>query len=239
MQSPTINTPVSKDLDLSSYSAQMLGKFSANIVLLALAEKMSTGGAELAGAQDAYEKAVKDILPARVDVKYANFTSDRRVRLSQQRAEIADGKRGGRIATMVLPKGSAAITKLLGPTQVEAMIDLEGRLAAAAPFWPEAQVEQTEIAAYRQQYQDALTNRTIAGQKARDARAVRNAAKEKFLLTYAEVMSRVAAEFPRDKTMQALFFDEVRTKSAFAIADGSAEDEASGDESPEAENDLD
>ncbi|MDC3953177.1 hypothetical protein [Polyangium jinanense] len=226
MQSPTRDTPVSKCSELARYSARMLGKFSANAVLVGLAEKMTCGEAELIAAQVVYEEAVKAILPARVDVKYENHVSDRRVRISLQKAEIADGRSGGRIAGMVFPEGSGVITRLLGESQVQAMIDLEGRLAAAAPFWPEAEAERLVIAAHRQQYQVALASRKVAAQKARDARAARDAAKEKFLLVYTEVMSRLVAEFPRDRVTQDLFFDEVRTRSALAAADTGAGDEA-------------
>jgi hypothetical protein len=219
MQSPTRNTPVWKCSELARYSARMLGKFGLNVVLLGLAEKMTTGEANLTATQDAYEEAVKAILPARVDVKYEDHVSDRRVRVTQQKAEIADGRRGGRIAGMVFPGGSDAITRLVGESQVESMIDLEGRLAAAASLWPEAQAEKDAIGAHRQQYQAALESRTIAGQKAREAKAARDAAKETFLLMYAEVMSRLEAEFPRDKITQDLFFDEVRTRSAVAATD--------------------
>lgn len=41
---------------------------------------------------------------------------------------------------------------------------------------------------------------------------------------------RITAEFPRDTSMQDLFFDEVRTKSALAEADDHDDIEAGGDE---------
>ncbi len=227
MQSPTKITRVSKCLDLASYSACMLGKFTSHPALLGLDVKMAEGAAELAAAQETYEKAIKAILPTRVDVKYENHVSDRRIRLTQQKVEIADGKRGGRLAGLVFPEGSAAITKRLGASQVEAMIDLEGRLVSTESLWSDAQAERLDVAKHRQQYQAALESRHIAGQKAQDLRAIRNAAKDKFLVMYAEVMSRVEAEFPRDKGTQELFFDEVRTRSALAIAD--ADDEAGGE----------
>jgi hypothetical protein len=230
MQSPTRKTPISKCSELARYAARMLGKFGSNVVLLGLAAEMTSGEAELVATHDAYEEAVKAILPARVDVKYENHVSDRRVRASQQKAEIADGRRGGRIASLLFPEGSGAITRLVGDSQVEAMKDLEGRLAAAAPLWPEALAEKDVIAAHRQQYQAALESRDVAGQKARDAKAARDAAKEKFLSMYAVVMSRLEAEFPRDKVMQDLFFDEVRGRSAVADADtGAGEERIDGD----------
>ena len=219
MQTPTQTTPVSKCLDLAGYAARMLSKFACQAAFAALEDKMRAGAAELAAAQGEYEKAVKAILPTRVDIKYENYVSDRRIRLSQQRAEIADGKRKGRILSLVFPEGSAPIIRLFGASQVEAMTDLEGRLAAAQSFWPEAEAEKVELGVFRMRYQAALESRQIAAQDARDLRAARNAVKDRFLTMYVEVMARVEAELPRDRVSQALFFDEVRTRSALATAD--------------------
>ncbi|TKC95845.1 hypothetical protein [Polyangium fumosum] len=229
MQSPTQSTPVSKCLDLAAHATCMLSKFSCQAAFASLEDKMRAGATELATAQAEYEKALKAILPTRVDIKYENYVSDRRIRLSQQKAEIADGKRKGRIASLVFPEGSAPIIRLFGASQVEAMIDLEGRLAAAQASWPEAEAEKIELGVLRQRYQAALLNRQIAVQHARDLRAARNATKDRFLTTYAEVMARVEAELPRDKVSQALFFDEVRTRSALATADTNEGDSVSSE----------
>lgn len=225
MQAPTMNTPVSKCGDLAAYSTRMLGKFTNLPVLLALAAEMEAAAHELAEAQAVYEQAVRAILPTRVDVKYENHVSDRRIRLTQQKAEMADGKRGGRIAGAVFPDGSAPVTRLVGASQVKAMSDLEGRLDAAKALWPEAAGEMEAIQVHRERYDNALTGRENAGQHARNMRALRNAAKDKFIHKYVEIMSRVEAEFPRDRAMQDLFFDEVRTRSALATADTSTGDE--------------
>jgi hypothetical protein len=232
MQGVSINTPVSKCLDLAAYAARMMSKFPDNAPLVAIAAKMTAGAAELVAAQQAYEAAVDAILPARVDVKYENYVSDRRIRLTQQKAEIADGKRGGRVAGLVFPEGSATITRLLGPSQVEEMENLEGRLGSVEASWAEASAEKTDIGKARQAYQAALEGRRVAGQKARDLRAARNAAKEKFVTMYATAMSGVEGEFPRDKVTQDLFFDEVRTKSAREAADEDGEGEGAGEGEP-------
>ena len=225
MQNPSMDTPVSKCLELATYSIRMFGKFPTNVVLTALAAEMTTAKNSLNAGQQHYEAAVLEILPARVDVKYENHTSDRRIRLTQQKVEMADGKKGGRIAALVFPDGSSPITRLLGDSQVSAMSDLEGRLESAVTLWPEAAAEKTDIAQHRAAYAAALKHRTDAGQHARDKRALRNAAKEAFITKYTEITSRVAAEFPRDTPMQDLFFDEVRTKSALAEADADDSDD--------------
>lgn len=48
---------------------------------------------------------------------------------------MADGKKGGAFATQAFPGGSAPIVRLVGPSQVKAMSDLAGRLAALAAKW--------------------------------------------------------------------------------------------------------
>lgn len=219
MQAPTMNTTISKSLELATYTIRMLGKFSTNAVLTALAAEMTTAKNKLATSQQAYEAAVSEILPTRVDVKYENYVSDRRIRLTQQKVELFEEKRGGPIAKLVFPDGSAPVTRLLGDSQVKSMLDLEGQLAAVAESWPDAAVEKDDIAQHRARYKAALDLRATAGQTARDKRALRNAAKEAFITKYVEIMSRVEAEFPREKPMQDLFFDDVRTKSALVQAD--------------------
>lgn len=230
MQTPTMKTRVSKCLELATYCIRMFGKFPTNAVLTALAADMTATKTNLATAQQQYEAAVEEILPARVDVKYENHASDRRVRLTQQKVEIADGKKGGRIAGLVFPNGSTSITRLQGESQINAMKDLEGLLESATTLWPDAAAEKAEIAQHREAYEAALKHRTDVGQNVRNKRALRNAAKEEFITKYAAIASRVEAEYPRDSAMQDLFFDEVRTKSALAEADDDDDAEAGGEE---------
>jgi hypothetical protein len=235
MQIPTSKTPVSKCLDLAGYGTRMLVKFPANAALAPLAAKMQSISQALSNAQDAYADAVKAILPTRVDVKYENFVSDRRIRLTQQKAEMADGKKGGAIAAQGFPEGSSPIVRLVGPSQVKAMSDLAGRLAALAAVWPEASAEAQAITQFRDDYEAAIKGRNNAGQAATNLRAARDVAKESFLTAYAEITSRVSAEFPRDTAMQDLFFDDVRSRSTAAQADDpEAEPSAEGDETPKA-----
>lgn len=234
MQSPSMNTRVSKCLELATYSIRMFGKYATNVVLADLAAQMIAAKTSLGTAQENYEIAVRDILPARVDVKYENHISDRRIRLTQQKVEIADGKRGGRIANLVFPDGSTTITRLLGDSQIEAMLNLEGRIASATEVWADAKTEKADIEQHRKNYQIALEHRKTVGQTVRDKRALRNAAKEAFLTKYAEIQSRVGAEFPRDDVMQDLFFDEVRAKSDLAQADEDSNDTSEQETTSEA-----
>jgi hypothetical protein len=94
------------------------------------------------------------------------------------------------------------------------MHDLEGRLEAAAGAWAGALATRAEITTLRTNYEAALENRRAATQKASNARATRDAAKEDFLDVYAQITARVKAEFPRDRPMQDLFFDAVSEDGA-------------------------
>lgn len=220
MQTPNEKTPIPKCNDLAAYAARMMSKFTDNVVLVELAAKMAAAGEALAQKQSAYEGAVQAILPARVDVKYENFASDQRIRRMQKKAELADGKSNGPIVTFILPEGSTPIVRLLGDAQVQAMTNLEGRLSAAKPIWSEAETELADIKTHRERYALALTERRAKAQAARDLRAARNAEKASFLLTYATIAHQVEAEFPRDKAMQDLFFDDVRGRSTAEQASG-------------------
>jgi hypothetical protein len=227
MQNPTSKTRISKCLELATYAIRMFGKYPGNATLTTLAAELSTEKTKLSSAQQQYENAVDDILPARVDVKFENHRSDRRIRQTQQKVELADGKKNGPIAALVFPDGSTPITRLQGDSQIQAMADLEGRLESAINLWPDAANEKTELANHRQAYANALQARANVGQIVRDKRALRNAAKEAFLTKYNEITSRVAAEFPRDDATQDLFFDDVRSKSALDQSDDEGDSDSS------------
>jgi hypothetical protein len=211
MQIPSSKTPIVRCIQLALYAHRMLSKFTSNPTLVALAHKMLMTQQALADAQTAYLHAVNAIIFARVDVKYADYTADNGVRMAKLRAELADGKPSGPIASALMPGGVTPIIKPVGATQVKEMRDLEGRYDALAATFREALAEKAKITALRTDYETALETRRAAGQKASDLRAARNLIKEDFLSVYAEVGSRVRAEFPRDRAMQDLFFDDVTT----------------------------
>lgn len=218
-QTPNANTPVSKCLDLAAFTCQMMSKFPTNTTLGTLSTKLHNAAQKLETTQNNYQKALKDILPTRVDVKFENISSDRRIRKTQQKAELA----GKNLALHAFPKGSYPITRLLGASQVEEMLALEGRLASLENTWDEAASEKQAIAKQRDDYDKALKSRSAAYQKAGAELAVRNLEKQNFLLVYEEIVHRVKAEFPGDNAMQELFFDEVRNKSSSQQAEEAEE----------------
>jgi transcriptional regulator with XRE-family HTH domain len=219
MQIPTSKTPVSKCLDLAAYSVRMLSKFPSNEALAPFAQSLQTLAQTLQVAQASYAEAVKAILPTRVDVKYEHFLSDRRIRLTQQKAEVADGKKGGEIANKAFPGGAAPIVWLVGVSQVNEMSDLAARLASLASVWPAAAEEAQAITKCCDGYKTAIEARQDAAQTANSLRAARDTAKAAFVAKYAEITSKVSKEFPRDTLMQELFFDDVRARSTAAQAD--------------------
>lgn len=219
MQSPTMKTPVSRCEELATYSSQMMSMITGNVVLADLATRMLAAGGSLTAAQTAYTTAVRAILPTRVVVRFQDRMSDRCVKRVHKRAQIADGKEGGPIATAAFPDGPAAITRLQGESQVQAMIALEGDLTAALPMWADAADARAEVAQHRAAYKAAVDARTTARNAARAQRALRDAEKQRFLATYEEIAGLITAQFPRDRDMQELFFDKIRGRSAEQVAD--------------------
>lgn len=232
MQSPKKTTPTLKCVDLSQHASQMFGKFTTNVVLVDLAARMQTAGGALLSAHQAYEVAKRAVLPTRVNVKYERLVTSRAVVRLKKRAEIADNRKGGPIATHLFPEGTTAITRLRGASQLQALVDLEGRLQLAQPFWPEAAAALAELTQHRQAYEAALNGNSAARQAARYQRVARDTEKRSFLATYEEIAHLARAQFPKDRDMQELFFDTVEPRSSAEEVDD--EEDLPEDEEAEA-----
>jgi hypothetical protein len=217
---PGMNTPVSKCEELSLYTEQMLAKFADNPRLTALIPRLvvSRGGLEAAGL--ALHGEQRALMRLRIDVDFENYISDRRVRRTRKLVEMHDGRRGGRIAAQIRPDGSLDFSRIQGAKQIDAMRALEARLAATQDIWPEAASELGDIAQHRIRYGAAVNARDEGLRRVKDLRTARNAAKERFLQVYAEAVSLVAAEFPRDRVTQALFFLDAYERSGRSSEDG-------------------
>lgn len=216
MQTPTTKTPISKCINLARFAETMFSKFPQNPALSALSATMAAARQPLANTQNAYAEAISEIVHARAEVRFADYVADKGVRSAIRAAEQVDGRKNGKIVTMIAPQGMTPIIKPVGATQVKAMHDLEGRLEAVASSWDGALAVRAEITALRENYEAAIETRRASGQKASNARAARDAAKEDFLDVYAEIAARVKAEFPRDRQMRDLFFDSVSDNAASA-----------------------
>lgn len=230
MQIPMMKTPVSKCVNLARFAETMFSKFPQNKTLTALSGTLAAARTALSAAQHAYVEAVSEIVHARAEVRFIDYASDNGVRGAARKVEDADGRKNGRIASIVFPAGMTPVIKPVGATQVREMRDLEGRLEAVAGTWSAAAAEKAAITGLRTSYEAALEARRAAAQKASDKRAARDAAKEDFLDVYAEVAARLKAEFPRDRPMQDLFFDAVADASSSEGEAGSDEDEVGGGE---------
>ena len=224
---PNMNTPVSKCEELSLYTEQMLAKFPDNPRLAALIPRLGASRGALEAGDLALRSEQRALMRLRIDVDFENYLSDRRVRRTRKLVEMHDGRRGGRIAAQILPDGSLDFSRIQGAKQIEAMRALEARLAATADIWPEAGNELGDIAQHRIRFGAAISARDEGLQRAKDLRTARNAAKERFLQVYAEAASLVAAEFPRDRVTQALFFLDAYDRRGRSYGDG---DEDTGEE---------
>jgi hypothetical protein len=225
MQLPTKNTPVATCEAASLYTETMCSKFPEDATLMAVAEGLRVGRTALSTSQAAYRAAVLAVLPLRVEVRFVDYLADKRVRQTQRQAELADGKKGGRICSQVFPKGVTPIVKPVGSTEVAELRALEGRLDAVATIWSDAAAQKTELTALRQRYESALSGRQEAVRKVGDLRAARDAAKEDFLDVFAVAGSRIKAEFPRDRVMQDLFFERINARPGTEESEESEEPE--------------
>ena len=226
MQHPDRNTPVSRCESASRYAESAILQYveafepPAEVadLLRAQAAALLAGRVSLTTKQADYRTAVLDCIPSRVAVAIVDLRADGFTRSAKRAADEA----GKDVAAMVFPEGVTPIVKLFGQSEVDSLIALEGRIAAAAGRWSEAAATQARIVEARTRYEAALANRTTALNLATSKRALRNSAKEDFLDTYARVASAIKGLFPRDKTLQDVFFDEVRS----AGSEGDGEDEA-------------
>lgn len=209
VQLPTGRTPVAKCEHLGLYATGMFSKFPENAVLTALGVKLGQATQALAEGQRAYAEHVRRMVLVRVDVKFADYVADDGVRAFAREVERADKGKGGRIGSQVLPGGVTPIIKPVGKTQVDEMRNLEGRIDAVAGMWRDAAAEKAKLVKLRTQYEAALEARRSALQRASDLRSARDATKEDFLDLYAQVVSGVEGEYPRNRRMQDLFFDSV------------------------------
>ncbi|TKD09386.1 hypothetical protein [Polyangium fumosum] len=221
---PNAKTPIDRCEHKSLHTRTMLAKFQDVPALNGLAAKLETATKLLLATQDAYDAKVKALIVLRVEVKFTDLLADRAIRIALKRAEIEDGKAGGKIVSMLFPSGSTPIIKPVGGTQVQEMRALEGRYAEVGGIYPAAADEGQKIEALRVRYEQALDARRMGMEAAAQARAARNLAKEEFLDVFAEIANRIKAAFPRDKATQDLFF----LKDKVAADDGDADDEASG-----------
>jgi hypothetical protein len=226
MQVPDRKTPVTRCESLSRYAESALLQYIESFdptaeeqaQLRANIDQLFTARTGLATKQADYRTAVLDCITPRVAVAIVDLRADGVTRSAKRAADEA----GKDVAAMVFPEGVTPIVKLFGQSEVDSLIALEGRIAAAAGRWSEAAAMQTRIIEARTRYEAALANRTTALNLAASKRALRNSAKEDFLDTYAKVASAIKGLFPRDKTLQDVFFDEVRS----AGSEGDGEDEA-------------
>ena len=212
MQNPTIKTPIARCLDLGRYAARMLKKFPAAPELAACATKMTDITSALDDANKAYEGSKATVVETRVDVKFADFSTDSEIQNFIRRVEIADNKAGGPLFKVVAPEGKTPLTKPFGQKQLDVLDNLLGALQALVPTWAGAAQEVTTVQGLRQSYKGALDAREAAWQSARNLRVARNVARQAFVAGYVEISFKVKALYPQDRKMQDLFFDEVENE---------------------------
>jgi hypothetical protein len=235
MQAITMTTPVHKCLMVATHAVHMLAKFPENPRLTDMSRRLDAGAQALEGAELALEAAERAAERTRIDVRFENYASDRCMRRVKKQVEAQDAHRNGRVTSLVLGDGTPDFTRLQGKTQVDAMRQFELRLAGAQDVWPGATDEMAQVSGHRVRYEAALDAREQGKRAVEVARANRNTAKERFVQLYAEIVSLVKAEFPRDRHTQELFFIDVyarRGRNGEEREDGDDIDEELPDTEP-------
>lgn len=212
MEVLSMKTPVGVCLARAGYTLRMMAKYPQYPVLGELSPRLAAGRSELARAERAVQDAEEVLMLARVDVKFEDHASDEWLRGLQSQAQVADGHKGGRIATTLFPDGASEVTRRQGPPQVKLMREVEGRLEHLTT-WPDAPAHHAALVVRRTSYETALDARTEGERGITRARAARDAVKVRFLDLYSEIAARIQAEFPRNRRMQELFFDASRPRT--------------------------
>ena len=214
MQHPARNTPIDRCESATRFAESAILQYVESFeppaetadALRAQAAALLTGRVSLTAKQSEYRTAVLDAIASRVAVLMVDLRADAVTRSAKRAVDDA----GKDVAAMVFPEGVTPIVKLFGQSEVDALIALEDRILAAEGRWSEAMATHARIVEVRTRYQTALANRTTALNFASGKRALRDAAKEDFLDTYAKVASAIKGLFPRDRVMQDIFFEDVR-----------------------------
>lgn len=214
MQHPDRTTPVARCDAATRYAESAIAQFidafdppaEQVTVLRAQMALLLAGRMALMAKQDDYRMSVLDCIAPRVAVVIVDLRADAVARSAKRAADEA----GKDVAAMVFPEGVTPIVKPVGQSEVGELIKLEDRILATAGRWSEATATHARIVQVRTRYETALANRTAALNLASSKRALRDGAKEDFLDTYAKVASTIKALFPRDKTLQDIFFEDVR-----------------------------
>jgi hypothetical protein len=224
---PTMRTPVERCEEKSLHTQAMLAKFSDVQALAGLGTILVNATSALLARQSELHAKRKALILLRVEVAICDRISDQVIRACLKRAEIEDGKAGGRIVTTLFPNGSTPIIKPVGSTQVDEMRQLEGRYDNMAATYSGAADDKNKVATERTRYETALGARKNGIEQVTQARAARDLAKEEFLDVFAEVAGRIQAAFPRDKKTQDLFF--LKDKSARDEGDDAEESSGEGE----------
>jgi hypothetical protein len=214
MQHPARNTPIDRCESATRFAESAILQYVESFeppaetadALRAQAAALLTGRVALTTKQSEYRTAVLDAIASRVAVLMVDLRADAVTRSAKRAVDDA----GKDVAAMVFPEGVTPIVKLFGQSEVDALIALEDRILAAEGRWSEAMATHARIVEVRTRYETALRNRTTALNFASSKRALRDAAKEDFLDTYARVASAIKGLFPRDRVMQDIFFEDVR-----------------------------
>lgn len=234
MQQPQRNTPITRCETAALHAVHAFRRYArifgpgpeTSGRLESIAGTLEEATAALVRAQGEYRAAVIALIPARVEVKLVDLKADDVVRSAKRSADEA----GKDVSASVFRSGITPIVKPVGQSEVKALRELEGRIAAATR-WPGREDVAARVQAVRTEYEAALAGRQTAMATAADRRAARDSVKEDFLDAFARVVGAVKETFPRDRARQDAFFDVVRAPASVEAGEDEPDElEAAGAE---------
>lgn len=211
MEVLSMRTPTRRCMALAGFTSQMMMMYEDNPRVVEYGIRLAAGRAALGTAERELVEAEERLMLVRVTVKFVDYLTDTWLRRLHGQAQIVDGHKSGRLTTRLFPDGLAEITRRMGAVQVDRLLGLEARLQATQD-WAEASAQLAALIQHRTRYEATLTDRSAAEHAVVTARANRDAVKERLVDLYAGLAGQIRGEFPRDRRMQNLFFEAVRTQ---------------------------
>jgi hypothetical protein len=233
MQKPTSTTPVDRCVSLATYFETAVARYidlfapdkAIRAQLQMLAKNVHATIGELGDTQATALQAATACIAPRVEVRLVDLKADNIVR-SVQRLAAEEG-----IDDVIFPDGVTPIIKPVGQSEIDSIHPVVARIEASK--WSDRKAQAKRLTDVTVEYTSALAKRRTAALALGQARAVRDTAREDYLDAYAKACSGVQSIFPRDRTTQDIFFDDVR---AGAAADAGGEEPPAAAPTPAAKS---
>lgn len=165
---------------------------------------------------DARKQAELALIPARVEVRHAEYAVDQLLRTLAKAAEVADGGRRGTTFSALFPEGLGPAVTPSGASQVALTAQFATRAKSArAPGIERITSEWLpRLEELNGKLDAALKKRDLQNAAVFAARATESVANEEHLIAVDRVIGEIRALFPKDRDRQEVFFPLASTRTA-------------------------